>query len=294
MNRNSMSRLAITSILGLALSYGFVFLAALPIRYLRLTFGRRTFLSVTALSSAAIVAWGQWQWALVYSSLCLLVGVYRELEIRKHSIFSSAALAMASTFGLVGLILLAYSNLSLDTFGTLLTTKVAPMMEQLKQIPRFKEASVENVLWFLPAGTFVTMMMVVFISLTINRPMNHLQKRFELRMFKLPDWFIWVFIGSLAATFVKTSTPLLSVVGMNVLVVSLASYFFQGLAVFTFYLDKFSIFGFWRMLAYFFVFFQMFIFISGLGILDYWFEFRLQGLTDLQNKNSKNFKRSTK
>ena len=66
----------------------------------------------------------------------------------------------------------------------------------------------------------------------------------------------------------------LTTLGFNLLSVSLAAYFFQGLAVFSKGLDYLRIFGIWRLLAYFLIFFQMFIFISGLGILDFWFDFR--------------------
>ncbi len=280
--------------MGLALSYAFVFLAALPIRYMRLTFGRKTFTTVSVLSAGVLFATGLWQWALVYSSISLLIGLYIELEDRHFSIFQSSSVSVLATLGLIGASLVSYSQLSAVSLQRLLADRVTPLMEQLQQVPRFKEASVDSILWFLPSGIIVTMMVVLFVSLTLNRTPTTKKQQFEMRMFRLPDWFIWVFLAALGGTFIKTSVPAVSMVGLNLLTVVLAAYFFQGLAVFTYFLDRLAIFGFWRLLAYFIVFFQMFLFISGLGILDYWFDFRPQGLTNSNNKKIKKIKRSTK
>jgi len=134
----------------------------------------------------------------------------------------------------------------------------------------------QNFLWYLPSGLIITLMLILFVSLTLGRLPRQTKQNQSLLYFKLPDWAIWFFIGGLGATFIPTQGSVLALSAMNVLVITLAAYFFQGLAVFTFFLDRFNIQGLWRLLAYFLVFFQMFVFISGLGILDYWFDFRSQ------------------
>ena len=287
MTRNDWSRLALTSALGIALSSSFVFLAALPIRYLRLTFGRKIFFLSTAASFGVLVGLGLWQWAAIYASVCLLIGCYREMEEKRFSIFLASTLTVMLTSGLNLFALFGYSKYSGLKLKALIADKAQPFVEQLQQIPRFQEASATNILWFLPSGIVITMMIVLFVSLTVSRvPMTN-QQRLEMRMFKLPDWLIWAFIGSLGTTFIQGLSEWISLVSMNVLAVTLAAYFFQGLAVFNHFLDRLKIFGFWRLLAYFLVFFQMFIFISGLGILDYWFDFREQGLTGSNNQRIK-------
>lgn len=287
MTRNTWSRLALTSFLGLVLSGLFVFLAALPIRYLRLTFGRTAFLMSSAASIGLLAALGLWQWALVYATICLLIGLYREMEEKNSSIFLASLVAVTLTTGFNLFAVLGYSQWAGLNLKSLLLEKSQPVLQQLHQIPNFKDADVENLLWYLPSGFVITMMLIIFISLTVyRRPMSR-KDRFAMRMFRLPDWAIWFFIASLGATFIKTDNQWISMIAMNVLAISLAAYFFQGLAVFNYFLDRLSIFGFWRLLAYFLVFFQMFIFISGLGILDYWFDFRVQGLSGSDFKKIK-------
>ena len=94
MKKENWGKLAFTSVMGLILSSTFVFLAALPIRYTRLYFGRWVFLSITLLGSGLLFAFKQWQWAIVYLCLNLLIGSYRELEEKKLSIFISALVSI--------------------------------------------------------------------------------------------------------------------------------------------------------------------------------------------------------
>lgn len=286
--RNHWSRLAITSALGVGLSYAFVFLAALPIRYMRLNFGRKTFLLSSLGSSAVLVSLGLWQWAFVYASICLLIGFYRELEEKHVSIFVASTIAVFLTAGANIFALLGYTQLKGIRPLELLTSKVQPFMAQVHQIPRFQETNVDNVLWYLPSGVVITMMLILFVSLTVNRVPVARNKQMELRMFRLPDWLVWAFIGGLAGSFIETQHAWIPIVSMNILAVTLSAYFFQGLAVANHFLDRLGIFGFWRMLAYFLIFFQLFVFVAGLGVLDFWFDFRTTSLFGPKNKRIKN------
>ncbi len=279
------SRLAVTSVLGVALSYAFLFLAALPIRYLRLTFGRKTFLMTTTVSLAALMGLGFWTMAVQYGSICLLIGFYRELEEKSVSIFLSAAVAVLATMGAYVFAIFGYAQWTNTKLSKFLAEEAKPLLIQIQQVPQFKEATLDSVLWYLPSMFVITMMFILFVSLTVTRVPMSRNQRYAMRMFRLPDWSVWVFIASLGAAFVQVGVDWLPLVAKNILVVTLAAYFFQGIAVFTFFLDRLRIFGLWRFLAYFLAFFQLFIFISGLGLLDYWFDFREQGVTVTENKS---------
>ncbi len=274
MNKDSFKRLAMTSVLGLVLSYTFVVLAVLPIRYLRLQFGRSIFWAVALLGSGGLLLFHFWQWAGVYLTLCLLIGSYRELEERKLSLFMASISSIAIT--LTGALVLFFSFLKMTKtdWQTYLLLKIKPIMDQFQQLPRFQGMSSESVIWYLPSGLTIMLMLILFISLTIS-PTGKAQRK-NLLSFKLPDFLIWSFILGVALSFIPAQESLISFVGYNLLIISLASYFFQGLAVFVCFLDRFEIHGFWRLLALFLIFFQMFLFVCGLGILDYWFDFRSQ------------------
>ena len=87
----------------------------------------------------------------------------------------------------------------------------------------------------------------------------------EFKMFRLPDWFIWLFIGALGLSNIPVGLELVPVVAKNLLMIFSGAYFFQGLAVFSHFLDRLGIFGFWRWPIYFLITFQLFIFIIGPG-----------------------------
>ena len=279
MKKKEWSQWIFTSALGLFLSYIFVFLAVLPIRYLRLTFGRKLFILSSILCFSCLISYGLWTWALIHMSLCLLIGFYRELEENHISIFVSAALAIATTIMANLVSFFSYSKMTNRDTESILTGYFTPLIKQLQKAPHFKEISLESFLTYLPSGLVISFMFILFISLAFVRN-NSSDYRNQLKSFRLPDGLIWVFIFSLALTFISVSNPQISIIATNIFIITSAAYFFQGLAVFTYLLDRSSIFGFWRFLAYFIVCLQMF-FISGLGVLDYWLDFRNRKPTSL-------------
>ena len=271
-----------TSILALILSNVFVFLAVLPLRYLRLVFGRKLFILSSVFCCALLISFGMWSWVLAHVSLCLLIGFYRELEENQLSIFISAILSIGTTVMAGLVIFFSYSRITgLDTKNFLLSY-FAPVLEQIQKKPHLKQINLDHLLLYFPSGLVVGLMFILFISLIGVQNSSNGQR---LKNFRLPDGIIWVFIFSLALTFISLSNPTISIISGNVFIVTLGAYFFQGFAVFTHFLDRFSVFGFWRFLAYFIVFLQM-LFVSGLGILDYWFDFR--------NRKPKTLKESVK
>ena len=275
MEKEKWGKLALTSALGVFLSSSFVFLAALPIRYLRLQFGRWPFFATALCCSVGLLALQQWQWALVYLSLSFLVGSYCELEEQKFSIFLSGGVSIFLTsclsvfsFGLIA----RFQGMTLFSY---FQSQFAPLTEQLEQLPQFKgQVDMQTLVQYLPSGIMISLMLVLFVSLLIFTDTKSSTAQQNLKAFNLPEILIWPFILSLAGTFLLEKGSMESLISVNVLSVVLAAYFFQGLAVFASFLDYMRVFGFWRLLAYFLIFFQMFIFISLLGVLDFWFDFR--------------------
>ena len=281
MKREEWSKWAFTSTLGLLFSYTFVFLAVLPIRYLRIVFGRKLFILSSILCFIGLISFGMWAWAFVHISLSLLIGFYRELEENHVSVFTSALLSIGTTVMASLVSFFSYSKITGRDTESVLGGYFASVIEQIQRSSHFQEINFESFLMYLPSGFIVSLMFILFISLIgVQSSSNYSQ----LKNFRLHDGFIWVFIFSLGLTFISIFGFKVSMIATNIFIVTLAAYFFQGLAVFTHFLDRCSIFGFWRFLAYLIVFLQMF-FISGLGILDYWFDFRSKKSTALEGKN---------
>ena len=279
------SKLALTSALGLLLSNTFVFLAVLPIRHLRLIFGRWLFVLSSGLCLLGLSLCGLWAWAFIHLSLCLLIGFYRELEENQVSIFPSAVLAISTTTMASLMTFFTYLKITNQAVENVLIKNLNPFIEGMQQISRFQQTNINALLWYLPSILITILMILLFLSLSLcSQKLSH---RNQLKDFRLPDALIWVFIASLAMTFISVGHGQVTIAATNVLIITGAAYFFQGIAVLTHFLDRFSILGFWRLLAYFIAFFQIFPFISGLGILDYWFDFRRKQTNPLKQKSSK-------
>lgn len=280
-------RLIWITTLGVVLSLLFAFVAALPLRYVRIAYGRIRFLTMNAMAMVSLASLGLDEVALFHGAMVCLIAVYREFEERRSSIFTSAltSLVLASGLWFSGLYgLTRWQGKSLKTY---LVDRMTPFKDQISEIPWVKEMDFQNVVWFLPSGITVLLMLVLFVSLQVQWDQSKSHSRVDIKMFRLPDWMIWTFIGSLGASYISLGNPMIAMVGKNLLIVSMAAYFFQGLAVLNHYLDRMHVNGFWRLLAWVLAFLQMQIFVCGLGILDFWFDFRLQGILNFKDQSQK-------
>jgi hypothetical protein len=111
----------------------------------------------------------------------------------------------------------------------------------------------------------------------INRPLAVA----ELNAFRNPDHLIWFVIVSGFALLIKNADVVTA--ALNVLTVSLALYFAQGLAVALHLFDRFAIPRFIRITFYFLLALQPYLAVAlaALGIFDLWGNFR----TPKQQKN---------
>ena len=137
MEKKEWSKWVLTSALGLLLSYTFVFLAVLPIRYLRLTFGRKLFILSSILCFSLLIVYELWAWALVYMTLSLLIGFYRELEENHISIFGSALLAIITTIMANLVSFFSYSKIINRDTESILAGYFAPVLKTTPKGPPF-------------------------------------------------------------------------------------------------------------------------------------------------------------
>jgi len=102
----------------------------------------------------------------------------------------------------------------------------------------------------------------------------------DLSRWKMHDKFVWLLI--ISGIFVVVPFGALRIVGLNVLVLLLLFYLFQGLSIIQFYCNKKNIPLFMRVIGYFLIFAQQFLLllVIGLGVIDVWADFRKLEKTD--------------
>ncbi len=139
---------------------------------------------------------------------------------------------------------------------------------------------VEQMLQLLPGLLFVSLCFVVLLNILF------LWKRFPdrraqwlsvatFREWKCPEQLVWALIGCGFAFFVPAS-EVVTIVAVNVLLVTGVCYFIQGLAIVAFFFHKNNVPRFLRSATYILIIFQQIftLLVAALGLFDLWGDFR--------------------
>lgn len=96
----------------------------------------------------------------------------------------------------------------------------------------------------------------------------------DLAYWKVTDRMIWFVI--ISGVLLLLPVGMLRIVALNLLIIFLFIYMFQGLAIINFFFKRKNVPKFIRIICYFLIFAQQFLllFVLGLGLLDVWVDFR--------------------
>ena len=96
----------------------------------------------------------------------------------------------------------------------------------------------------------------------------------DLAYWKVADWMIWLVI--ISGSLLLIPVGMIKVIALNLLIIFLFVYMFQGLAIISFFFKKKNVPGFFRTICYFLIFAQQFLLllVIGLGLFDIWVNFR--------------------
>ena len=155
--------------------------------------------------------------------------------------------------------------------------------DKLAFLKQFGEQMVSRIVSLLPAIIINIALFVVWCNLFVARrwlgKVMAYSRLGDLTRWRLQDQWIWVLIGSAAFFFINLyliESITLGTLVSNVLLVLLFIYFFQGLSIVSYYLQKRSSL-FLRFFVYFiiFIFFQFAaVFMITLGVFDFWADLR--------------------
>jgi hypothetical protein len=133
--------------------------------------------------------------------------------------------------------------------------------------------SIAIILWMvaiyisvLLEGRLATGEMAVESKVPSSRP--------QLATFRLPDALVWIFIASLLGTFGSFSSHVLEAVAVNAMNICIVLFFFQGIAVVARFFESVRLGMLWQTFFMLVIVVQLFLFVSLLGLLDYWLDFR--------------------
>jgi uncharacterized protein YybS (DUF2232 family) len=140
-----------------------------------------------------------------------------------------------------------------------------------------REAVVRALLETLPAVLVLTGALMIMLNVALLRRWGDAFHDLDLRRWRSPDPLIWILIAAGFGMFAPI--PAVTLVARNVFVVVLGCYFCQGLAIVSYYLDRFRLPRGIRVAGYFLIVVEHVLaaLVLALGVFDLWGNFRRLG-----------------
>jgi uncharacterized protein YybS (DUF2232 family) len=270
----------------------------LPVLFYRLKLGRINGLIIAVVASLIMMALiGGLSIDVIFFAGLLLVGfILGELFELNLSIEQTTLIASGSVV-LSGLISLIVSSvLTGEGIFAVVSDYVAENLELTLVLYQSMGMSQENIqlisqsldkihqvlVTIIPALVSVSTLFVTWISILLARPVLTSRSLFypdfgPLKLWKAPEYLVWAVIGCGLSLFLPPTA--LKIIGLNGLLILLTVYFFQGIAIVSFYFDKKRLPRFVRVFLYTLIGLQQLILLAviGLGFFDLWINFRKSG-----------------
>jgi len=303
-SKDIISGIAIIGLIFTASTYlpiiGFFFslFIPLPILFYRSKLGRTTGIIVYILSIIImIVMTGSISLDIFFFAELLLLGFVLSELIEMHlSIEKTISYACASVLMVGIIILLFYSNLSNTGIYTLASEyisrnlKLTMVIYESMGVPEESIHVISNsmekihyvLIRIIPAMLISLTLFVSWTSLLIAKPVLKAKNIFfpdfgSLKLWKAPEFMVWIFIGC-GVTLILPDN-FFKILGLNGLIILMTIYFFQGIAIVSFYFEKKNVPRIFRIFLYSIVALQQLVLLSviGLGFFDMWLNFRRLG-----------------
>jgi len=229
----------------------------LPVLFYRLKLGRINGLIIAVVASLIMMALiGGLSIDVIFFAGLLLIGfILGELFELNLSIEQTTLIASGSVV-LSGLISLIVSSvLTGEGVFAVVSDYVAKNLELTLVLYQSMGMSQENIqlisqsldkihqvlVTIIPALVSVSTLFVTWISILLARPVLTSRSLFypdfgPLKLWKAPEYLVWAVIGCGLSLFLPPTA--LKIIGLNGLLILLTVYFFQGIAIVSFYFDK--------------------------------------------------------
>jgi len=213
------------------------------------------------------------------------------LTIEKTTLYASGAVLLCGLIGLVG-----SSSVSGASIYTIVSQYVTENLELTMVLYQNMGMSEENIqlisnsldkiqyvlLRIIPALVVMSTVSVVWANILLAKPILESRSLFypdfgPLNLWKAPDFLVWAAIGCGLALFLPSTT--IKMISVNGLLILMIVYFFQGIAIVSYYFEKKKFPRIIKIVLYSLIALQQVILLAviGLGFFDLWVNFRRLG-----------------
>lgn len=162
--------------------------------------------------------------------------------------------------------------------------KMGVSEEHIRMISESMEQIRYALVGIMPALMVAFTILVSWINIMISKPLLIKNKLFypdfiALNLWKAPEYLVWAVIASSVLLFFPDK--LFKITGLNFLLVLMIIYFFQGIAIVSYYFEKKNLPRVLKVFLYSLIALQHFLFllVIGLGFFDTWLNIRKQSNT---------------
>ncbi len=283
--KGSLSRLSVISSIAVLMSILTVVFGTPFLRVIRNVYGSLTFWGLVLLFVGGTALLKADWLSFVVGSVWLTTGISLELEKRKVSFLANSIVSLTTGFIVCGTGLLGVLNRLGVTDLARATEYFQEAVKPLVKGQMNQELDYAALVLQVPSMLFIVLLLSLAIGFLMERRIRfwfRLTKqgyvyKFDFLKFRVSDKLIWVALFSLLFSVLGgfgTNFKMLETVGSNFVNVFIVVYFFQGLAVLEHVLIQIRAGVFLRTFSYFIFLGQLFLVLSIVGFLDFWFDFR--------------------
>ena len=270
----------------------------LPILFYRLRLGRTNGLVIPVISSLFMVVFigGISLDILFFAGLVLIGFILGELfelnlSIEKTTLYASCSVVLSALVSLIissmltgeGVFAIVSNYVAKNLELTLVLYQSMGMAEENVQLISQSLDKIQHVLvTIIPALVSTSTLFVAWISILIAKPVLISRSLYypdfgPLNLWKAPDYLVWVVIGCGLSLFLPI--PVIKIIGLNGLLILMTVYFFQGIAIVSYYFNKKRFPKILRVFLYTLMALQQLILLAVivLGFFDLWINFRKLG-----------------
>jgi len=270
----------------------------LPVLFYRLKLGRNTGATIPIISSLIMVALiGDVSLDFLFFAGLFLIGyilgevIELNLSIEKTILYACGSVLL---LGLAGLLI--FSIVSGEGIYTIVSNYVAKNLEltmvlyqnmgmsdeSIRMISDSLDTIHDALVKIIPALVSVSTLFIAWSNILLAKPVLLRRSLFypdfgPLNMWRAPEYLVWGVIGCGLGLFIPNAS--IKIIGLNGLLILMSVYFFQGIAIVSFYFNKKKFPRVIRIFLYTLIAIQQLVLLAviGLGFFDMWFNFRKLG-----------------
>jgi len=272
---------SVWAVLMTALTY---ILGAVGLKVLRQKLGRSGYWALCAWISAILFFLPAKPLAIAFFSLVVLMGVFSELEELHLSFTLSAGFTLLlNALIAAGAVALWVSRIG-PKWVAMVQSTMESLLEPVTKLNASLQINVPDLMMQLPSIILILWMGSIYVAVLLESRLNgqpekaadaeQATMRQQLAQLRLPDAVVWLFILSLLGAFGSFDVKGLQAVSANVLNVCFVLFFFQGIAVVGKFFERLRMGAFWQFVFMVLIVVHLFLFVSLVGLADYWADFR--------------------